>query len=78
MRDMISKILELLRNRNAGIIGAVGGFILAILFVKYGFFRTLFILLLTLIGYFVGNKFFRDRDRIKDFLDKLLPPGRFR
>ena len=78
MREIISKILELLRDRNAGTLGAVGGFIVAILLVKYGLFRTLFILLLTFIGYFIGSKIFRDRDRIKDFLDKLLPPGRFR
>ena len=78
MRGIISKILEMLRDRNAGMIGAAGGFILAILFVKYGFFRTLFILFLTLVGYLAGNWLFRDRERIKDFLDKLLPPGRFR
>ena len=78
MREIISKILELLRDRNAGTLGAVGGFVVAILLVKYGLFRTLFILLFTFAGYFVGSKLFRDRERIKDFLDKLLPPGRFR
>lgn len=36
------------------ILGGLGGFILAILFLTLGFFKTLLILVLTLLGVYVG------------------------
>ncbi|MDD3958585.1 MAG: DUF2273 domain-containing protein [Clostridiaceae bacterium] len=78
MRAFFVKFLEMVKDRNAGLIGAGAGFILALLLVIFGFFKTLFILILTLTGFFLGVKLFSDKEKLKNFMDKLIPPGRFR
>ena len=40
--------------------------------------KTLFIIFLTVIGYVVGALLFSDKKKVKDWMDKILPPGRFR
>ena len=78
MKLLISRLLDLLKDRNAGLIGGAVGFVLAILLVVFGFLRTLFIVIVTLAGYLIGVKLFSDKERLKNFLDKIIPPGRFR
>ena len=78
MRAFFVKFLEMVMDRNAGLIGPGAGFILALLLVIFGFFKTLFILILTLTGFFLGVKLFSDKEKLKNFMDKLIPPGRFR
>lgn len=78
MKTIISRIIDNLKESNAGVIGGLVGFVVGILLILFGFIKTLFILFLTAAGYFVGIKLFNDRESIKNFLDKLLPPGRFR
>ena len=51
---------------------------LAVLLVVFGFLKTLFIVIVTLAGYLIGVKLFSDKERLKNFLDKIIPPGRFR
>ena len=78
MKLLISRILDLLKDRNAGLIGGAGGFLLAVLLVVFGFLKTLFIVIVTLAGYLIGVKLFSDKERLKNFLDKIIPSGRFR
>ncbi len=78
MKLLISKFLDMLKDRNAGFIGGSVGFVLALLLVLFGFVRTLFIILVTLFGYIIGIRLFSDKEKLKNFLDKLIPPGRFR
>ncbi len=78
MRAFFVKFLEMIKDRNAGLIGAGAGFVLALLLVIFGFLKTLFILLLTLVGYLLGVRLFSDKEKLKNFMDKLIPPGRFR
>jgi len=78
MKAFFLKMIDILKEKNAGAIGAVVAFVVAILLVLFGFLKTVFILLLTAAGYFIGTKLFNDRESIKNFLDKLFPPGRFR
>jgi uncharacterized membrane protein len=78
MRAFFVKFLEMIKDKNAGLIGAGAGFVLALLLVIFGFFKTVFILIVTLAGYFLGVKLFSDKEKLKNFMDKLIPPGRFR
>jgi len=78
MKLLLSRLLDMLKDKNAGLIGSAVGFVLALLLVIFGFFKTLFILIFTLAGYLVGVKLFSDKEILKNFLDKLIPPGRFR
>lgn len=61
-----------------GVTGALIAFVIAVLWMILGFWKLLFILLLTVAGYFVGFRFLRDRDAIRKLIDKILPPGIFR
>lgn len=63
---------------SSGIIGALIMFVFALIWVAFGFWRLLFILVLTLAGYYVGFRYFRDRDAIRKLIDRILPPGMFR
>lgn len=78
MRAFFVKFLEMIKDKNAGLIGAGAGFVLALLLVIFGFFKTVFILIVTLAGYILGVRLFSDKEKLKNFMDKLIPPGRFR
>ena len=67
-----------LKGRNPGTVGAVSGLVLALSLVIFGFLRTLFILGVTALGYFLGVRYFSNREDFRNLLDKLLPPGLFR
>ncbi|HHW93181.1 MAG TPA: DUF2273 domain-containing protein [Clostridiaceae bacterium] len=61
-----------------GLIGFLVGFVIALLWVLFGFWRLLFILALSGAGYYIGVRYFRDRDAFKKLIDKIFPPGMFR
>ncbi len=63
---------------SSGVLGALIMFVFALLWLVFGFWKLLFILVLTLVGYFVGYRYFRDRDAIRKLIDRILPPGMFR
>ncbi len=65
-------------ENRSGYIGALAGFGLALLLVLFGFLKTVFLLLLSAAGFYIGRRFFSNRKEIRDLLDRLLPPGRYR
>ena len=78
MERFLSRLFEKLQNTKAGVIFAVLFFVIGVLLCIFGFFKTLFIILMTAVGFFVGSFLFSDTSRFKKFLDRILPPGRFR
>ena len=78
MRALFVKFFNMLKDKNSGKFGAGIAFFFALFLVIFGFLKTMFIIILTVIGYVVGALLFSDRDKIKDWMDKILPPGRFR
>lgn len=78
MERFLSKLFEKMKNVKAGYMAAFIFFVVAILLCIFGFFKTLFIVLFTLVGFFVGAFLFSDKSKFKDYLDRILPPGRFR
>ncbi len=73
IKEKIMRFLEALGDRKGRTIGAIIGFIIAILVLIIGFFRTLFIVLCTWLGYYIGKKS-DDRENFKDILSKIIPP----
>ena len=61
-----------------GLTGLLIGFVVALLWVLFGFLKLLFIIAFSGAGYYVGIHYFRDRETIKRLIDKILPPGMFR
>jgi len=72
------QLLESIKGRNPGTVGAVVGLILALSLVLFGIINTLFLIGMTVLGYFLGVRYFRNREAFRDLLDKILPPGMFR
>lgn len=77
-RQMLTALGDRLSTKNPGLIGAGIAFAFALLIVIFGFLRTLFILVLTIAGYYAGVRWFSNREAIKNLLDKIFPPGLFR
>ncbi len=71
-------ILNSLLRHKAGCFGAAVFFVLSILWIKYGFFRMIFILLMSLAGYYIFEKILANKDRLLRILDKIFPEGRIR
>lgn len=71
-------LLEKIKQHSTVIIGAVIGAVVAILIIKYGLLKVLFIITLSAIGAFVGNIMKHSKDWIKRIIDKILPPGTYR
>ncbi len=78
MERFLSKLFEKMKNTKAGGIFAFIFFVIAILWCIFGFLKMLFIVLFTATGFFVGSFLFYDNSKFKKFLDRILPPGRFR
>ncbi|HHV26218.1 DUF2273 domain-containing protein [Anaerosalibacter bizertensis] len=74
-KEIFSRFIQLLDNNKGRTIGAIIGFIVSILILTIGFFKTLFIVICTGLGYFFGKKSDNQED-LKEFLNKILPPGK--
>lgn len=73
IKDKTLRFIESLGDKKGRTIGAVIGLIIGILVLIIGFFRTLFIVICTFFGYYIG-KIFDDRDNFDEFLKKIIPP----
>lgn len=66
---------DLAQNHRGKIIGGLLGLVFALLFLRFGFWATIFIAVLVAVGYFIGKRLDDTQEDIWDLLDKLLPPG---
>ncbi|MDD4324154.1 MAG: DUF2273 domain-containing protein [Eubacteriales bacterium] len=76
--NIFQRIRQSLKRGGPGVAGAIVGFAIALIWVRFGFFRLLFILVLTALGYYLGIRYFSDRETVRRWLDKIFPPGKFR
>ncbi len=78
MKIFWQHFLDSLKSRNPGTVGATVGLLLALSLVLFGFLKTLFLIGMALLGYFIGIRYFSNKEAFRDLLDKILPPGMFR
>jgi uncharacterized membrane protein len=78
MKAFWQQLLDNLKGKNPGTVGASIGLVLALSLVIFGFLKTLFIIGMALLGYFLGVRYFSNREAFRNLLDKILPPGMFR
>lgn len=71
-------VMSFCKDNVASLIGALIGLVVSVLIITIGLFKTVFIALFVVVGYYVGQRLSRDRECIKKFLDKILPPGTYR
>lgn len=74
-REIFIKLTEYIRNNKGKTFGGFIGFLIAILVLTVGFFKTLFIVLCTWLGHFLGSKS-DNEENIKELLEKILCPIR--
>lgn len=67
---------ELATHHRNKIIGGLAGLVGALLVIRFGFFWTLFILLCSGLGYWVGKRLDEEPESLVQILDRILPPGR--
>ena len=77
-KSFLQQISQDVEQLSTGGKGAVLGFILGLLLIVFGLWKTIFVLLMTLIGYIIGLRVFTRYGSVRDFLDKIFPPGFFR
>ena len=73
MLKYIKWVIEKFHEKPWEMTGAVVGFLVAILFLVAPFWKVLFVIVLTVIGYWAGKIFGQKRDLLKKFLDRILP-----
>ena len=74
IKEFIFRFLKLIDENRRRSLGAIIGLLLAIMILVVGFFKTLFIFICGAIGYFLGGMSW-DKEKIKDWLERILPPG---
>lgn len=74
----LEKLTEFYVTHKGGINGALIGFVIAAAILIFGFWRMLFIAILSGLGYYIGKRMYEDRDYLKNLLDRVLPPGTYR
>lgn len=69
------RLFELYSDYKGEIIGTVCGLIFALFVIFVGFWKTIFIGLCMLIGYYIGKRF-SNKEELFELLDRILPPGK--
>lgn len=77
-KNFFAALLDSFKAGRAGTIGAGIGFGFALLLMIFGIIKTLIIIILTILGYYLGVRYFSNEKSIKELLDRIFPPGRFR
>lgn len=72
------KLINFYKAHYGEINGGICGLLFALCTLIAGFFQTMFIAICVLIGYYIGKKVSKDKDYIRNLLDRILPPGTYR
>ncbi len=66
---------ELAANHRYKVLGGLGGLVFALLVIRYGLLWTLFILVCSGTGYWLGKRLDEEPESLMQMLDRLTPPG---
>ena len=74
IKQIIIKFLKIIDDNGKKSIGAFLGLLFGVMILVIGFFKTLFIFICTALGFYLGGMSW-DKAKIKDWLERILPPG---
>ncbi len=74
----MKKLWERIKNKDMAFVSAAIAFGFGLLLILFGFWKTLFLVALTIAGYYIGKRYLSSKEELKELLDKIIPPGRFR
>jgi len=73
VKEDIKNFMEAVwKNHRGKFIGTMAGFFIGLCVLVFGFFKTLFVLLCTVIGLYIGGKVDNHEDLLR-LLEKLIP-----
>ena len=75
---MLRRLYKFYRQHFYSINGALIGLLVGLSFVKLGILQTIFIAFCITVGCLVGKQIQKDKNFLKNILDKILPPGSYR
>lgn len=75
---MLRKLYKFYRNNYWGINGALIGLCLGLCLVFLGILKTVILAACVFVGFYIGRKLQKDKNFLRDLLDKILPPGSYR
>jgi len=78
MKSVWQNLHAVLKDKNPALVGAGFGLSLSLSLVIFGFWKTVFILAMTVCGYYLGSRLFSNPEDFRNLLDKILPPGKYR
>ncbi len=68
---------DLFAGNRVGVFTGLSFFVFGLFWLIFGFWRSLFLVLLTVVGYWFGTFVLSDPERRAKLIDFFLPPGRF-
>ena len=74
IREILIGALQIIGNNRRRVLGTFLGLLIGIMILVIGFFKTLFIFICATLGFFLGGVSW-DKAKIKDWLERILPPG---
>lgn len=75
---MIRKLYKFYREHYYAVNGGIIGLAIGASLVSLGIIKTLIIAICVLVGYYIGRRLQKDKDFIRNLLDRILPPGSYR
>lgn len=75
LKTIYADIMFWINNNRGKFIGGLIGFIFGAFVLIIGLLKTIFLLICTGIGYLMGSKILNKED-LRNFLEKILPPGK--
>ena len=70
---VMTQLLGVFERHRGKSVGLIVGFLVSILLLTLGFFKTIFIVGCSTLGFFIGSKIDKHED-FRDLIDRILPP----
>lgn len=74
LKEFMGRIYNVIVSNKGRAIGLMLGFVIALSILVIGFLKTFFIVICTLLGYYIGRKFDKN-ENIFELLERILPNG---
>ena len=75
---MLRKIYKFYKAHFWAVNGALIGLAVGLCVIFFGILKALFLGICVALGFFVGRKFQKDKNFLKNLINKIIPPGTYR
>lgn len=72
------RIVKFYVSHRGGVEGAAIGCLVAVAVLLFGAFQVVFVAICGGMGYYIGARISKDKEYLRNLLDRILPPGTYR